>query len=156
MGSEFLYISCLRPICKGRLVSIDDCMAQTREALPACSMSRPCPRCGWRQTCGAGSALALNSCPMYHIRQATRLHQPGQASRLHQLGEVAAVSLQFCFSFFADFRAKRPKIHRMSLSQKLELYDQCIRIRAERMAILGNVRSAFFLTSVSCRRHCHE
>jgi hypothetical protein len=24
------------------------------------------------------------------------------------------------------------------------------------MAILGNVRSAFFLTSVSCRRHCHE
>jgi hypothetical protein len=24
------------------------------------------------------------------------------------------------------------------------------------MAILGNVRSAFFLTSVSCRRYCHE
>jgi hypothetical protein len=73
---------------------------------------------------------------MYNIVQATRLHQPGQAMRLHQLGHVAAGSLQFCFSFFAGLRAKRPKIHRMSASQKRELYDQYSRIRAERMAIL--------------------
>ena len=41
-----------------------------------------------------------------------------------------------CFSFFAVLMAKRRKIQKMSLSEKQELCDDYIRIRAERIARL--------------------